>query len=103
MSWNDMDQGKVSILKQLNIQSRLFTICVKRIFEIFGHIARKSSDNLEKFMVTGKISGKRSRGRYPMRWSDQIDNTLDTAVPQSTMPYTPPRTEEDGQTSFREA
>lgn len=69
-----------SILKQLKISTRLSTMCLKRILEYFGHIARKDNDNLEKLIVTGKVDGKRSRGRSPMRWSDQIRTTLDTSV-----------------------
>ncbi|XP_072934917.1 uncharacterized protein [Epargyreus clarus] len=70
----------VSILKQLSIRTRLSTICLQRILEYFGHIARKSGDNLEKLMVTGKIEGKRPRGRSPIRWSDQVRTSLHTSV-----------------------
>lgn len=45
---------------------RLSTIGLKRIFQSFGNIARKSDDNLEKLMVARKIGGKRSRGRNPI-------------------------------------
>ena len=69
-----------SILTKLKIKKRLSTICLKRILEYFGHIARKHGDNLEKLIVTGKVEGKRPRGRSPMRWSDQIRATLDSTV-----------------------
>ncbi|CAH2107939.1 unnamed protein product [Euphydryas editha] len=66
----------VSILKQLHIQTRLSTTCLKRVLEYFDHIARKDNDNLERLMITGKIEGKRPRGRSPIRWSDQIRTSL---------------------------
>ncbi|XP_052744154.1 uncharacterized protein LOC128199289 [Bicyclus anynana] len=69
-----------SILAQLKVKIRLSTICLKRILEYFGHIARKDGDNLEKLVITGKVEGKRSRGRSPMRWSDQVRTTLESTV-----------------------
>ncbi|CAH2208083.1 jg4661 [Pararge aegeria aegeria] len=70
----------VSILRQLKITRRLSTTCLKRILEYFGHIARRDGDNLEKIVVTGKVEGKRPRGRSQIRWSDQIRTALDTKV-----------------------
>lgn len=61
-----------SILKELNIKQRMSAICLKRVLQYFGHIARKPADNLEKLIVTGKMAGTRSRGRSPTRWSDQV-------------------------------
>ncbi|CAH2243650.1 jg26125 [Pararge aegeria aegeria] len=69
-----------SILRQLKIIKRLSTTCLKRIFEYFDHIARRDGDNLEKIVITGKVEGKRPRGRSPIRWSDQISTALDTKV-----------------------
>ncbi|KAL4705422.1 hypothetical protein ACJJTC_002260 [Scirpophaga incertulas] len=42
----------------------------------FGHVARRDTSNLERLVVTGKIEGKRPRGRSPKRWSDQIVEEL---------------------------
>lgn len=69
----------VSILKELQLERkpRLSTVCLRRVLEFFGHIARKPGDNLQKLIVTGKVEGKRQRGRSLMRWSDQIRSTLD--------------------------
>ncbi|CAH2218535.1 jg525 [Pararge aegeria aegeria] len=62
------------------MKRRLSTTCLKRILEYFGHIARRDGDNLENIVVTGKVEGKRPRGRSPIRWSDQIRTALDTKV-----------------------
>uniref|UniRef100_A0A2H1VU13 SFRICE_040172 n=1 Tax=Spodoptera frugiperda TaxID=7108 RepID=A0A2H1VU13_SPOFR len=69
-----------SILAELQSPMRLTTICQRRFFDFFGHIARKRGDNLEKLLITGKVDGKRPRGRSPIRWSDQIRATLETTV-----------------------
>lgn len=46
----------------LPLSARIFTTCLGRICEYFGHIARK--------IVTVKLMGKRPRGHRHMRWSD---------------------------------
>ncbi|PZC73730.1 hypothetical protein B5X24_HaOG208914, partial [Helicoverpa armigera] len=43
----------------------------------FGHIARRDANNLERLIVTGKVEGRRPRGRSPIRWSDQITKELE--------------------------
>ncbi len=70
----------VSILRELKISSRLSSVCLRRVLEYFGHIARKEGNNLERLIVTGKMEGKRPRGRSPIRWSDQIRTTLDSTI-----------------------
>ncbi|PZC86231.1 hypothetical protein B5X24_HaOG211392 [Helicoverpa armigera] len=77
--WNAF-RTNVSILRELNIKTRLSTICMRRILEFFGHIARKEGHNLEQLIVTGKVDGKRPRGRSPTRWSDQFRSALDTQL-----------------------
>ncbi|VEN37907.1 unnamed protein product [Callosobruchus maculatus] len=61
-----------SILEELNITTRLSSLCMKRVLQYFGHIARRPDNNIDKLIVMGEVHGKRSRGRSPMRWSDQI-------------------------------
>ncbi|PZC71172.1 hypothetical protein B5X24_HaOG213942 [Helicoverpa armigera] len=70
----------VSILRELKISSRLSTECLRKVLQYFGHIARKDGGNLERLIVTGKVDGKRPRGRSPIRWSDQIRFALDSTV-----------------------
>ncbi|XP_063382146.1 uncharacterized protein LOC134668635 [Cydia fagiglandana] len=41
---------------------------------------RRGANNLEKLVETGKVEGKRSRGRSPKRWSDQISEQLELPV-----------------------
>lgn len=56
-----------SILAKLKIKVRLSTICVKRILEYFGHIARKDEDNLEKVVVV--VGSSRQSRRKKITWS----------------------------------
>ncbi|XP_028026454.1 uncharacterized protein LOC114240183 [Bombyx mandarina] len=66
-----------TVLDQLQIKTRLSTL-FRRALEYFGHIARKTPDSLlERLFETGKIEGKRSRGRTSTRWLDQIRTTLE--------------------------
>ena len=39
----------------------------------FGHLMQRT-DSLEKFLMLGKIEGRRRRGRQRMRWLDGITN-----------------------------
>ena len=61
-----------SVLSELHITTRLSTICMRRILNYFGHIVRRDPDNLEKTILLGRVEGRRSRGRIPTRWTDQI-------------------------------
>lgn len=69
-----------SSLDELNITTRLSTICLRKVLVYFGQIARKDSDNLEKLVITGKIEGDKPRRRIPMRWTDQIRSALDVTL-----------------------
>lgn len=69
-----------SILDQLKIKSRLSIVCIQRILGYFGHVARRGPDNLEKQIMLGRVEGKRSRGRAPYRWSDQVKEVLNLPI-----------------------
>lgn len=73
----------LSILNELQVKQRLSSICMQRILKYFGHIARKPSDNLEKLMITGKMDGKRPRGRSPKRWTDQVSEQLNIRMSEA--------------------
>ena len=42
----------------------------------FGHLIR-TGDSLAKFLMLGKIEGRRRRGQQRMRWLDGITNAMD--------------------------
>ena len=70
----------ISILQELKIEHRLSSICLKHVLQFFGHIARRSEDNLEKLIVVGGVEGSRGRGRSPARWTDQIKVATGTSL-----------------------
>lgn len=55
---------RVGNMRQLNTYTdlALYYLPVQNP-SVFGHIARKDSDNLEKLIVTGRVDGKRLRGK----------------------------------------
>ena len=42
----------------------------------FGHMMQRT-DLFEKFLMLGKIKGRRRRGQQRMRWLDNITNSMD--------------------------
>ena len=44
----------------------------------FGHLMRRAN-SLEKTLMLGKIEGRR-RGRWRMRWSDGITDSMDMSL-----------------------
>lgn len=48
------------------------------MLKFFGHVLRK--DGMEKLTIQGKVEGKRSRGRSPVRYIDQIKNLTHMSV-----------------------
>lgn len=73
-----------SILVELNVITRLSSLCMKKVLQYFGHVARRRDDNIYRLIVMGEVQGKRSRGRSPMRWSDQIKQVTDQPLPVSS-------------------
>ena len=45
----------------------------------FEHLMQRT-DSLGKTMMTGKIEGRRRRGRQRMRWLDDITNAMDLSL-----------------------
>ena len=44
---------------------------LKLKLQYFGHMTQRA-DSLEKTLVLGKIEGRRRRGRWTMRWLDDM-------------------------------
>ena len=60
ISWTEKRSNE-SILKEINTERSLIKTIRKRQLEFLGHIYRDKG--LEHLALTGKIEGKRSRGR----------------------------------------
>ena len=63
-----------SILKEISLKYSLEGLMLKLKLQYFGHLMRRTN-SLEKFLVLGKIEGRRRRGRQRMRWLDGITNS----------------------------
>ncbi|KAI8433901.1 hypothetical protein MSG28_015827 [Choristoneura fumiferana] len=79
VSWTQ-HRTNVSILKELGIGERLSTAVHSRILQFFGHVTRRGGDSVERLVVQGRVNGSRSRGRSPLRWTDQIKSLTDKSL-----------------------
>ena len=67
-----------SISRKINPEYLLEWLILKLKLKLqyFSHLMR-TGDSLEKFLMLGKIEGRRRRGRHRMRWLDGITNAMD--------------------------
>ena len=47
--------------------------------QYFGHLMQRV-DSFEKTLMLGKIEGRRRRGRWRMRWFDDITDSMDMSL-----------------------
>ena len=66
-----------SILKEISPEYSLKGLMLK--LQYFDHLMRKA-DSLEKTLMTGKIEGRRRKGRQSVRWLDGITNPMDMSL-----------------------
>ena len=52
---------------------------MKLKLQYFGHLMQRA-DLLEKTLVSGKIEGRRRRGRQRMKWLDDITDSMDMSL-----------------------
>ena len=62
-----------SILREINLGYSLEGLMLKLKLQYFGHLMG-TDNSLEKFLMVGKIEGRRRRQRQRMRW---LDSTMD--------------------------
>ena len=60
VSWLDRQSNEI-VLDRFGSHRNLINVITKRQMSFFGHICRK--EKLENLVSTGKIEGKRARGR----------------------------------------
>ena len=63
-----------SILKEISPEYSLEGLMLKLKLQYFGHLMWRT-DSLEKFLILGKIEGRRTRGWQRMRWLDGITDS----------------------------
>ena len=65
-----------SILKEISPGCSLEGLMLKLKLQCFGHLMRRA-DSFEKYVMLGKIKGRRRRGQQRMRWLDAITDAMD--------------------------
>ena len=65
-----------SILREINPEYLLEGLMLMLKLQYFGHLTR-TADSLEKFLMLGKIEGRRRRGHQRIRWLDGITDAMD--------------------------
>lgn len=83
VSWTEFRTNQ-SILQELGIKQRLSSVVQSRILTFFGHVSRRGELSIERLVVQGKVEGTRSRGRSPMRWTDQVRAAVDDLLHNCT-------------------
>ena len=71
-------RSKESILKEISPEYSLEGLMLKLKLQYFGHLMRRT-DSAEKTPVLGKTEG-RKRGRWRMRWLDDITDLMDISL-----------------------
>ena len=76
-SENPLDSKEVKpvILREINPEYLLEGLMLKLKLLYFGHLMR-TADSLEKFLILGKIEGRRRREHQRMRWLDVITDAM---------------------------
>ena len=68
-----------SILKEISPEYSLEALMVKVKLQYFGHLMRRA-DSFEKFLMLGKIEGRRRRGQQRIRWLNVITDSMDMSL-----------------------
>ena len=68
-----------SILKEISPEYSLEGLMLKRKFQYFGHLMRRT-DSLEKTLMLEKIESGRRRGRHRMRSLDGATDLMDMSL-----------------------
>ena len=74
-----VSRSNQSIPKEISPGYSLEGLVLKVKLQYFDHLMRRA-DLLEKTLVLRKIEGKRRRGQWRMRWSDDITDSMDMSL-----------------------
>ena len=72
-------RSNLSILKEISPGCSLEGLMLKLKLQYFGHLLWRA-DSLEKTLMLGKTEGRRRRGRWRMRWLDDIIDSMDMSL-----------------------
>ena len=68
-----------SILGEISPKYSLKGLMLTLKLQYFGHLMQRT-DSFEKYLMLGKVEGRRRRGRQRMRWLDGITDTMDMSL-----------------------
>ena len=68
-----------SILKEISPEYSLEGLMLKLKLQYSGHLMQRT-DSLEETLISGKIGGRRRRGRQRMRWLEGIIGSMDMSL-----------------------
>ena len=71
VSWTDKKTNE-AVLKEANLERSLMKTLRQRQLEFLGHVCRHKG--LEHLAITGKIEGKRSRGRQRITFIESLNS-----------------------------
>ena len=74
-----LKRSNQSILKEINPEYLLERLMLKLKLQYLGHLMQRT-DSWEKTLMLGKIEGRRRRGQQRMRWSDDINDSMDMSL-----------------------
>ena len=66
-------RSNVWVLDQIGTSLMLQETIRRQKLRFFGHVVRR--DGLDKLVITGKVNGRRRRGRPPTTWFKDIQAT----------------------------
>ena len=72
-------RSNLSVLKEISPGCSLEGLMLKLKLQYSGHLLWRA-DSLEKTLMLGKIEGRRRRGRWRMRWLDDIIDSMDMSL-----------------------
>ena len=72
ISWTEKETN-VNVLREGNVQRSLLKTIRKRQMEFLGHVCRRRG--LEFLSLTGKVEGKRDRGKQRITFLDSLCNS----------------------------
>ena len=72
--WTDKVSNE-KVLRRAGVQRKMIREMLNRQLKFMGYIARKGG--LENLALTGKIVGRRSRGRRRILWMDSLQKMLE--------------------------
>ena len=78
VSWTARRSSQ-SILKEISLECSLEGLLMRRKFQYFGHLIRRTY-SLEKTLMLGGIEGGRRRGWQRMRWLGGITDSMEMSL-----------------------